>query len=66
MALGYFKNGNCPFDIIFMDIELGEFSGIDLAEKNINAQSLHTNHLYQPISEICQSGLPCGTYLFYL
>ncbi len=27
------KNGSCPFDIIFMDIELGEFSGIDLAEK---------------------------------
>lgn len=27
------QTGTCPFDLVFMDIELGEFSGIELAEK---------------------------------
>lgn len=27
------KNGTCPYDIVFLDIELGKFSGIELARK---------------------------------
>lgn len=27
------QTGTCPFDLVFMDIELGDFSGIELAEK---------------------------------
>lgn len=27
------QTGSCPFDLVFMDIELGDFSGIELAEK---------------------------------
>lgn len=29
----FLKNGTCPYDMVFLDIELGKFSGIELARK---------------------------------
>ena len=46
------QSGNCPYDIIFMDIVLGDSSasGIDLVHK-VNLLNPSSDHLYQQYLE---------------